>query len=167
MMPEGGESMLIFTLAEGDTPAGAASAFAEANGVTAASQENITVNNMSGYRVTGTMGDEEQQYGIVSSFISMDGKVFAFHGLTSVSGLPNYTDTFDSTARGFARLTDPGLIDVSPRKIEVRKVPGTRTFAGALNEFSVPQDQHEMLAVLNGRELNGTLSAGTRIKIIS
>lgn len=167
MMPENEEGMLIFTVAEGDTPAGAASSFAEANGVTAASQESITVNSMSGYRVTGTMGDEEQQYGIVSNFISMDGKVFAFHGLTSVSGLPNYTDKFDSTARGFSRLTDSSLINVSPRTIEIRKVPGTRTFAGALNEFGVPQDQHENLAVLNGRELNDSLSAGTRLKIIS
>ncbi|MFC1651452.1 peptidase M48, partial [Candidatus Latescibacterota bacterium] len=67
---------------------------------------------------------------------------------------------------GFKNLTDQSLINVSPEKIEIRELKNNKTLRAALNEFGVPEDKLENLSVINGVELDDSIEAGTKIKII-
>ena len=122
---------------------------------------------MSADKTVGVMSSGEQSISIVSYYIKMDDKVFAFHGLAAQQEFDGYTSQFEDSAHGFNRLTDQSKINVSPKKINVRKAQANTTLKDALNSFGVPEDELERLAVINGMELTDTLDAGTRIKIVA
>ncbi len=160
-------AVLIFTLAPGTDPRNAADMFSQKNNVNVSNSTAMTVNGMNALKTVGVMSSGEQTIGIASYYIKMDDKVFAFHGLASQQEFGGYTAQFEASAHGFNRITDQSKIDVSPKKITVRKVQENTILKKAFNGFGVPEDELERLAVINGMELTDALEAGTRIKIVA
>ena len=122
---------------------------------------------MTAAQTSGNIASGEQTLAVTSYFIKKDDSVYAFHGLSNAADAGALTPIYSETATGFNYLTDSSLINVEPEKLEVRATKGTRSFRGALNEFGVPKDKQEELAILNGMEMDDSLPAGTRIKIVS
>jgi len=98
--------------------------------------------------------------------VQKEDTVFAFHGLASQSDIGAFSTLFTETAYGFNLLTDESLLNVTPEKIQVREVGSNITLKEALNNFGVPEDQLENLGVINGMDLNDSIAAGTKIKIV-
>jgi len=167
MSPEKQNSILIFTVAPGTNPRDAATAFATENSVTVSSTRNISIHGMPAAQSSGNIASGEQTLAITSYFIKKDDSVFAFHGLSNTADAGSFTSIYSETATGFNYITDSSFIDVEPKKLVVRATKGTRSFRGALNEFGIPEDKHEEFAILNGMEMDDSLPAGTRIKIVS
>ncbi len=160
------DAALIFRLAEGADPQQAGTKFAAANNITLSDSRAITVNGLKGFATLGQLVSQEQALAVNSFFIAMEGKVYAFHGMTAAKSFSSYEPEFQKAALGFGPLTDKTLINVSPKKIEVRQVTGAKTLRAAFQERSVPSDRLENLSVLNGMQLNDTLKAGVRLKLV-
>ena len=167
MNPEDGAAMLIFTLAPGATPQEASSQFTQGNGVTVTGSSDFAAGGLTGLKTVGQMAGQEQTLDIASYYLTFDDKVFAFHGLAGENQMGTYAGTFDPVARGFGRIDDPALADVSPRRIEVRSVERRTTLEKAFNSFGVPEDKIEDLAILNGRELLDVLEPGDLVKLVA
>jgi predicted Zn-dependent protease len=167
MNPEDGAAMLIFTLAPGTTPQEASSQFTQGNSVTVTESSDFAANGLTGLKTTGQMAGQEQTLDITSYYLTFDDKVFAFHGLAGEGTMTSYAGTFDPVARGFGRLDNSALADVSPRRIEVRGVERRTTLERAFNSFNVPEDKIDDLAILNGRELLDVLEPGERVKLVA
>ncbi|MHB9031099.1 MAG: M48 family metalloprotease [Candidatus Latescibacterota bacterium] len=157
---------LIFRLAPGTDPQDSGTKFAAANSITLSDSRAITVNGLKGYSTLGQIVSPEQTVAVNSFFIALDGKVFAFHGLTAPNSFSVFEPEFRKAALGFGRLTDQKLINVSPKKIEVRPVTRAKTLKSAFQERSIPEDNLEKLAVLNGMHLNDELKTGVSIKLV-
>ena len=167
MGTENQTAVIIFTLAQGATPQEAAVKFATNNKVTVANQQSITVNGMEGFQTSGKMSGDGSEIAITSYFIRKDDSIFVFHGLSSPTDAEKNVGVFHNTAYGFKTLTNQSLIDVSPERIEVRKIDSNKPLSEVFNDFDVPEEKLEKLAIINGIELNDLVEAGTRIKIIA
>ncbi len=166
MSPESQDAVLIFAIAQGAEPQDAANKFAYGNNISVEEEVPITVNKMDGVRLSGNMTSDGTEMALVSYFIKKDNSLFAFHGVTSPNDIRQFSRLFDNTASGFYGLTDPELLNVSPNKIVVRQTKSSKTLEKALNDFGVPEEKLEELAVMNGMELTDSIEAGTRIKIV-
>lgn len=167
MSPEKQNSLLIFTLAPGSSPAEAATLFTRNNNVKVVSSGNISINNMSSVKTVGEITSKEQTVGIVSYFIMTDDRVLAFHGLADPSELNSYDIQFWTSASGFKRITDKTKISVNPQKITVHRVAQKTTLQRALISFGVQEKELNNLAIINGLELSDEINAGARLKIIA
>jgi len=159
-------AILVFIQSEKSDPKNAASLFAQDNGINIQIAEPITVNEMNGYRIAGYRTVDENELVIMSYFIKKENSLFAFHGIASSSDIRNYSEDFTATAYGFDNLTDRTFINVSPKRLEIRDIQKTDSLKNILADFNVPENQQEGLALLNGIELNDSLAAGAKIKII-
>ncbi len=164
--PEKQGVLIIFTAAQGETPAVASTKFVTDNKVTVETTSALEINGMNAQRTQGQVGDESATYAIVSHFIKKDDTVFSFHGLSAPTDVQQYLPLFDSTAHGFKNLDDHRMIDVSPDIIQVRTAGTQKTCREIFNDMGVPEDKVEELAIVNGFELNQVIPAGTRIKIV-
>jgi hypothetical protein len=63
-------------------------------------------------------------------------------------------------------LTDPAKINVTPNKLAVKKTPRQATLRNVFQQFNVPADQMEHLAIMNGMQLGDTVPANTLIKVV-
>jgi predicted Zn-dependent protease len=140
--------------------------FASANNITLTDSKQIAVNGMKGLATLGQISSEGQMVSVASYFIQMDERIMAFHGLAPASGFGTYESEFSSTAMGLKRLTDKSLIGVSPDRIAVRAVQRAGTMKDAFQAFGVPAGKLNELAVLNGMNLNDTVKAGEKIKVV-
>jgi predicted Zn-dependent protease len=166
LTPADQKAFIIFTVAEGAEPLAASTKFAEGNQITVEQTTPVAVHGMSGVRTSGKMASDSK-LSIISYFIRMDNRIVEFHCASAQSDSNTFVKTFDQVAAGFDRLTDPEYINVSPRKIELRSVAATKTLKNAFNEFGVPQDKLNELAIINGSDLEDSIEAGTLIKIIT
>ena len=122
---------------------------------------------MAGVKTAGELVDGENKLAVFSYYIQIEKTIFSFHGLSGAESADTSESVFQNTAMGFNRLKDSARINVSPEKIEVRKIKGSMTAQEALKKFGIPDDRHEELVLLNGVELSDALPDGFRIKIVS
>jgi predicted Zn-dependent protease len=122
---------------------------------------------MNGFRTIGQLSSQNQTLGIESYFIPFGGKQFAFHGVAPADSFDSSRGVFEQTAQAFNRVTDQSKLNVTPQKVEVRNVSGTKTLQQAFSGFGVPSNQANTLAIMNGMNLNDTVPGGTLIKIVA
>jgi predicted Zn-dependent protease len=166
MSPADQRAALLLTIESGSTPRDASEKFVQQNKETLTESGAADFNGLGGYKTLGSI-PSDPPCTVRSYFIQMDTRVFAFHGITATSDAASFEEMFRRTASGFRRLSDPAFINVPVKKIEVRAVKGTKTLRAACSEFGVPGDAINDLAVVNGMDLDDTVQAGTRIKIVS
>jgi predicted Zn-dependent protease len=166
MSPEDQKAMIIFTASEGSNPGEASQKFADANKITIEKTDPASIHGMTGLRTMGKMASEPP-INFRSYYIQMNNHVYEFHCAAESTVSDGYQPIIDQVAAGFDRLTEPSFINVSPVKIEVRKVNSTKTLEKAFNEFGAPKDKLNELAIINGYELSDSIQAGTLIKFIS
>ena len=66
----------------------------------------------------------------------------------------------------FKRLTDQRKINVRPDRLRIKKTRTRGTLRRALQQFGVPKNKLEEMAILNGMKLEDTITANTLIKIV-
>ena len=167
MGSEDQKAVLVFTLGAGETVRESADKFQATNEITVNSVETITVNGNEGLRTAGVMASGEQNIGIASYYIGMQGHVYTFHGLSAEDDLPGYDGAFSKTARSFGLLDDPTKLTVTPKRIAIRQAPKNATLKEVLNGMGVGEDELNELSIMNGLELTDTVSAGQRLKVLS
>ncbi len=167
MAPEDQDAVMIFSVAPGAASKDASTQFAKENDVNIADSQMFSANGLNGFKTTGSMKSNDSEIAITSYYIDKNESVFAFHGLSDPAKSGTYGIKFDETAYGFKEVTDKALLDVSPKTIQLRAAKGGKTFTENLNDFGVPEKEHEELAIFNGMELSRLIDAGTQIKIVA
>jgi predicted Zn-dependent protease len=172
MMPSDGKALELFTLARQKTLESAADSTIQQYGLTLQGSKRATVNGMNAIITQCKQPVQDQNTGATSTnmvysyFISYNGLIYVFHGVTAEADFNTYVHLFDSSMASFSKLTDPSKINVNPRRIFVKQVQRTGTLADAFRFYNVPQAQYNELALLNDLELTDQVQSGKLIKII-
>jgi predicted Zn-dependent protease len=171
MAPENGRAMMIFMLAQQKSAQEAAEATLKELKLTVLETKRETVNGLPAVAAISQQVSQNQQTGqqqtikVMSYFIEYGGQVYVFHGVSTDADFNAYALTFESTMKGFNRLTDAARLNVQPTRIRIKKVQQSGTLADAFRYFGVPQNQMNELALLNNLELTDRVQSGKLIKI--
>jgi predicted Zn-dependent protease len=160
------QAAIVFSIAAQKSAADAASGFITGTKATVSSQEDLRVNGMPAKRLRSSLAGQSGPLEILSYFIEKDDAVFMFHGFTAQTLFQQYQSVFEATMKGFATLTDRQKLTVKPDRIRIRKVEKTVTLEQALRNFGTPESKLQELSLMNGKELNESLTSGTLIKTI-
>ena len=171
MAPESGELAVIFTLGEGASAAAAADAFGGSQGVTVSKRVDLRVDGDPAVRLWTQVQSDQQTVATVSTFVQRDGRIYVFHGLAqSAQAVTQHEAQLVAVADGFARLTDPQLLNVQPVRLHVISADRTAPFADLVGGWPIPADagiDAARLALLNGVQPGDTIQRGTKLKVLT
>ncbi|MFN4146560.1 MAG: M48 family metalloprotease [Runella sp.] len=103
---------------------------------------------------------------LASWFISYNGLVYAFHGVTTADVFNNYFLTFRNVAENFRTLNDPDKLNRKPERIFVRAAPRSGTFRDVMLAMGMPANRIEELGVVNSLKAESPVERGYLLKII-
>ncbi len=166
MAPSDGQSLLLLTLSPDKDLETAGNALLENYQLTLVSSEKITVNGFNALTFVADQVQQNQTLRILVYLIQDNELIYTFMGLSLEQTFNNYLPVFTSTMSNFKRLTDPSKINVKPDRIKIIEVTKRTTLSGALQEAGMPAQRFEELAILNGMDIQQTLSPGMLIKVI-
>ena len=160
------DAVMLFSMAKEASPGAAANSFVTNSKATVKTSQPIRVNGLSAHRVVSDVATEQGVISISSYFIQKDNKIYVFHGYTGQAQFNNYLPSFNQTMGQFKTLTDPRKINVKPDKLVMKKTRRQGSLRSALQQFGVPQDKLEEMAILNGMQLDDAVAANTMIKVV-
>jgi len=166
MAPENGEALLMLTLVGNGSLDETASKMLQQYKLTLVESKKESIN---GFNSILMIADQKQETGtirVLSSLIQYDGNIFSLMGISELSKFAAYQDAFLSTIRNFKTLTDSDKLNRKPEVIRIKKVRQQMTVQAAFQNFNVPSNRFEELAILNGMQLSDKLSAGTLVKVV-
>ena len=170
--PEDGKALMIFTMSTQKTLQAAADTTLATIGLKLQSSSKTTVNGLPAIATISQQVTQDQSTGtqstnnVLSYFINYDNLIYVFHGVTTEADFSNFKNTFESSMKSFARLTDASKINVTPNKILVRPVTKAGTAAQAFTALGVTQDKLADIALLNNMELTDKVAVGKMVKIV-
>lgn len=172
MAPKGQNAIMIFSLAQGNSLQEAANAFAQQFQLTVAETNNKTVNGYPAYQMVADQMNEQdpaQSVRIITYFYQdkKNDAIYQMLGVAPKQEFSKQSNYFLFTMDNFKLLTDPARINVKPEQIRVVTVPTSMTLEQALRRNNMPADRFNELAILNSMELNQTVPAKEKIKVIS
>jgi predicted Zn-dependent protease len=173
IQPSDGKALILLTLSNQKSLQAAADSTLAQYGLKPQRAERRTVNGMPAIVALSKQENQDQSTGAVSvttvlSYIIEYGTMYyVFHSVSSEADFPVYANVMESSMKTFARLTDPGRINVKPKRVYVKPVQRTGTLASSLAAYGVNQNMMNELALLNNMELNDQVQAGKLIKIVS
>ncbi len=166
MVSKNGDSAILLSATSGLSPREAAIKFAEMSRASVISYDAIKVNGLSAYRLISDVKTQGGIFRVMSYFIEKDKYIYVFHGLSSPYAFERYSSLFDRTMGQFKHLTDPKRIHVQPDRIRVRKTKERDTMENALRSLGIPEEEHEKIALLNGKTLKDVVPANSLIKVV-
>jgi len=168
MFTEKQDAAILFSLSKSSSPKSAADQFISETKAVTKSSNQIRVNGLLAHQIVADVPQEgKESIPIISTYIQMDNKVYAFLGLSNQAQFNGFLPTFKNTMNKFKKLTDRRKINVKPAKIVIKKTRQRQTLRQIFQKFKVPSDKFEEMAILNGRQLNDNIPANTLIKIVS
>lgn len=166
MAESNGEAMMMLQMAQGNSLEAAAQQIIKNYQLELVDSRKVTVNGLSALAVLADQKTQQGTIRVLAYLIDYGENIYNLMGITALNNFDKYSRLFTQVMEGFAPLTDPERINVSPERIRVRSVPVSATLADALQRLNVPQERLEELAVLNGMELNTRVEQGMLIKVI-
>ena len=166
MVSQKEDAVILFSVAQQATPKQAADSFVQETSAQVFESKALSVNKLSAHRVFSEITSEQSVIDVVSYFIRKDNNTFVFHGYTAKQDIETYKSTFQTTMGKFSHLSDPAKINVEPAHLRIFKTKKQGTLREALNSNNVPEKRLEEFAILNGRQLDDSLPAGTMVKIL-
>ena len=159
--PNGGQAMIL-QLSQAASAQAAAQATAQQEGVRVISSTATRVGGMPAVRVELEATSQQGALGAIVYYIEHDGRVYDFMGIAG-GALPTALDQY---LQSFAPVTDPGILNRQPTRIEIVSAPRTAAFASFLQGRPMPPGMDvNGLAILNQVNLNDTITAGTPLKL--
>ena len=161
------KGIILFTLAGTASAQTAADQFIEKTKANVAKNEQIKVNGLNARKVFSEIKDQSNVLRIQSYFIEMSGQVYVFHGFSSSTEFDNYQSTYTKTMSGFNQLKDKTKLNVKPDRLKIVNVKKAGPLKEVFNEFKVPMEEYEDIALLNGINLNDQVKVNTQLKLIN
>jgi len=157
---------MLFSMAKEGSPAAAAEAFVASSKATVVQSAPIRVSGLNAHQVVSDVTTEQGVIRVASYFIQKDNAIFFFHGYTGQPQFANYQSSFNQTMGQFKPLTDPAKINVMPNKLAIKRTASPATLRTLFQQYGVPADKMDHLAIMNGMQLNDTVPANTMLKVV-
>jgi len=172
MAPKDGSAMIVFMMAQQKTLEEAAQKNLTDLNLTVLDSKRTSVNGFPAIAAISQQVSQNQQTGaqqvikVMSYLIQDNNSIYIFHGVSADANFNNYYRVFESTMTNFSRLTDPGKLNVKPKRIKIVQTPAAGTLSQTFKSLKVPDSQMKELALLNNIELTDQVAKGKLIKII-
>lgn len=166
MAPIEGNAVMILTLAQGATLEDATNALLEKYSLTLVESKKETINGMPAVTMVAEQKQEATTTRVLSSLIQFEGNIFSLMGVSDLSKFGSYEPVFLNTIRNFKELRDSEKLNRKPDSIKIKTIPEQMTLQAAFQNFGMPADRFEELALLNGMQLTDQLSKGMLIKVV-
>jgi len=143
--------------------------FLNQDGITTVAKSIAESNALTAYRAEAT---GQTQDGTRLKFyvyaIEYDGSIYRFLNYTTDEKYGTYAPRFNEITSGFAELTDRGILNIQPVRLQAVKTSRSGTFQsfipGNLENFSITVSPED-LAIMNQVALDEQISAGTWLKM--
>jgi len=169
-----GKAMMMLTLAQGNSLDAAAQATVEQDQLTVVESAKVNVNGLPAIAMISEQKSQnpntgaEQVIRVITYIIEYEGLYYKFHGLSLAADFNGFYNTFSNTMTNFRTLFDPTKINRLPDIIQIQTAQGNATLGQLLQQSGVnDQKQLNKIAALNNMQLNTTLPAGTRYKMLT
>ncbi len=161
-----GRAVVQLTLAQGSSARDAAQALTSQQGVRVSQSGAVSVGAGQGFRVEGSVAQQNGSLGFSATFVEYGGNVYQILGLTSLGAFDQYVGTFRGVAESFARLTSPRYLNREPVRLEVITLNRPSTLGSLLQGRPLPPGlTEEEIAIMNQVTLNETIPAGRFVKL--
>jgi predicted Zn-dependent protease len=95
-----------------------------------------------------------------------DDHTFVFHGVTASTDYAAQKATLVGVMDGFARVTDPGVLNKQPVRLRIERAPSSGTARAVLRALGAPEDKIDELALINGKKADDRVEKGTWMKLV-
>jgi predicted Zn-dependent protease len=160
------DAMIQLTAGSG-TPEQAAQEFLSRDGIEQTGLSQRTVNGLPAVLATfSTLTRRQEVIEGIAMFIEHGGLTYALLGYAPSSRVGRYSAAVERTFESFAPVTDPALLTVVPKRIEVVTVSDDMTAEEFIRQFPSTEESDAVLD-LNGLLPGDTIPAGTSLKRIT
>lgn len=166
MAPSNGEAVLILTLAGKGSLEETANTMLQQYQLVLVESKKENINGLSALLMVADQKQERGTIRVLSSLIQYEGVSYSLMGISELSKFNSYESTFLSTIRNFKQLNDSEKINRKPEVIRIKTLQQPMSVQAAFQQFNVPANRLEELAILNGMQLNDQLAKGMLIKVI-
>ncbi len=125
-----------------------------------------TINGLPAFLMIADQKQEQGTIRVLSALIEFGGNTYHFLGVSELSKFTLYQPVFLTTVRNFKELKDAEKLGRKPDVVRIQTVPQRMTLQAAFQNFKMPQERFEELAILNGLLLTDQVEKGTLIKVI-
>jgi len=143
--------------------------FLNQEGINTEGKGRTQSNGLPAYRAEATAQTEDgTQLKFYLYAIEYGGNIYRFLNYTTADKYGTYASRFDEITGGFRQLTDSGILNIQPVRLQTVKTTRSGTFRSFLPanfESLIINVSAEDLAIMNQVELDEQISAGTWIKI--
>ncbi|NIJ55533.1 putative Zn-dependent protease [Dyadobacter arcticus] len=177
MAPKGGKSMMIFTLAPGNSLEEAAQAVVKNYNLQVSENEKTTINGNQAIVMISTQVAQTQtgqpaaatqnSIQVATWLIQYGSNIYAIHGVAAAANFAGSVNQFKSVAQGFKSVNDPNIINRQPDRVKIRTVQRDGSLKDALRDNSQSDKQMDELAIINGMSLSDKVTKGMLIKTLS
>ncbi len=159
------DAVVVLSMARGETADAAAKAFFSQQGLRATAARSSVVKGVR--TLSGTFQAATQQGNIagVAAFIEHGERVFQLIGYTGAQSWSGYSPAFEAATKSFRKVTDPGILEVEPGRIDVVEIPRAMTLREFDRQYRGTGDI-ETLSLINQIEPDQQIPAGTSLKRI-
>jgi len=159
-------AVILFTAAQGKTPAEAARGFVSKTKARVIEGRPARAGGFEAYRLAADVQSGGGTVRTLSYFIRKEAAVFTFAGLSAQRNFAQYEGLFENTLTRFAELTDARRINVQPDRIRVRRAARSDTLGNALRSLGVPENRIKETALLNGGLPEEPVPPNTLLKVV-
>jgi predicted Zn-dependent protease len=160
------DAAMSLSFAQSATAAEAAGKLATMEGLTVVRRSRDRVNGLVAERVEFDAQTQNGTLHGIAMYAEYRNAVYEVLGYTVASKWSTYAGIVDGGLRSLAPLTDRRLLDVSPHRIQIVRLPRAMSFAQFAQQYpsSVPVDQ---VRLANQVAQDGNLAAGRLMKRIT
>lgn len=157
------DAVMQLTVAEGNTPEEAATAFFDQDGIERLGARSRTVNGLSAVQGTFRVALQQGTLDGQVLFVKHGDLVFRFLGYTTTERMGTYSVTFEQALETFAPMNEDRWINLEPKRLEVVRVPGEMTAERFFQRFPSTVTL-ETVRLINGWDQGQVIAAGTLAK---
>jgi len=166
MMDPEEKALVSFSFSGERSAAAAADSFLARSGAKKLKRESTRVHGVPAVVLESSASNRDLEVRILSYFIVLEGKVYAFHGFTYAASWGSYVAGFRAIMTGFQRLTSARIIAVKPERIRLQQAPRAGDFESILRDLGYGDKRLSELALLNGRNLTDLVDKGDWLKTV-
>lgn len=171
MAPKDQNAMMVLGLGQANSLQQAAEAFVQQFKLTVVESNNKNVNGYPAYQLVADQLNEQDPNQSVRllAYFYQDQKnnvIYQMLGVAPKQEFNQFSNYFLFTMDNFKPLTDPARINVKPEHIRIVSIPFAMTLEQALRRYNIPAKRFEEMSILNSMELNQTIEANTKIKVL-
>jgi predicted Zn-dependent protease len=157
------DAALVLTLAQEATPSAARSAFLSGSGAESLSQSDAQVGGLPAASAEFRIQSDGTTFRGEVVFIRHRDLTFRIMGYSPEGVWGNRRGAVTGALRSFRAVTDPAILEIQPRRVQIVELPRAMTFQEFLREYpSTAPD--ETLATINHLEPGDRLLRGTLLK---